>query len=142
MTGPGTLKLRARMTAQARRQVERFGHDLTLVVGTGSTTWGTPASTLGVTQAVRGVLMPAPLRRMQATGASGLPVPSYVAYLAAADVEADLSTPGWYLQHQGQNFYPTRDARDEGGQGVVWVCELGSPGEVTVRGEDQPGWAG
>ncbi|MFD1729849.1 hypothetical protein ACFSC4_31365 [Deinococcus malanensis] len=128
MTGPGTLDLRADLTPDVRQLLADFGHDLTLVVGNGSASWNTPASALGITHELRGLLMPTPLRRLQVTAASELPVPSYVAYLAGADVSADLSTPGWHIQHQGQNYYPTRDARDEGGQGVVWVLDLAAPG--------------
>lgn len=139
-TGQGTLNLRAELLPEFRELFDEYGHDLTLVMGTGSTTWGTPASEGTVTQEIRGVHMPAPRRVQAANAASNLPIPAFVAYLILPDLVTDLSRPGWYLRHEGQNYYPLRDAQNAGGQGVVWVCELGSPGEVTGGDTSEPGW--
>lgn len=84
------------------------------------------------TQTVRGLLMPASDRRRIAAAGQNLPLPNYVAYLPFD--AADLDVPRWYIRHGDLNYYPTRDAQDIGGQGVCWLLELGSPGEVMQGG--------
>lgn len=128
MTGPGTLDFQADLGAEAAELFEDFGHDLTVVRGGSGTTFGTPSSSNTLSTPVRGLLMPASAQRRLVAGSSELPIPSFVAYVPFS---ADLSEPGWHIAHMGQRYYPTRDAYNPGNQGVVWVCELGSPGEVT-----------
>ena len=135
MTGAGTLEFRDDMGPMVLEMVEDFGHDLTLVTPAATPNgWdddGNQIVTTPITQTVRGLLMPATDRRRAMSAGQGLPVPAYVAYVPFDAV--DLDTPGWHLQHGGENYYPTRDAQDMGGQGICWLIELGSPGEV-IRG--------
>lgn len=116
-----------------------FGHDLQVVTLARPGTWNTPSVTPPPGVPVRGLLLPVSDQRRQLAATSGLPVPQFEAYLPFDT--PGLDTPGWYLTCNGQAYYPTRDARDEGGQGLVWVVELGAPGEV-LRGDDQPRWTG
>ncbi|MCY1703639.1 hypothetical protein [Deinococcus sp. SL84] len=115
-----------------------MGHDLTIIRPVGSPNgWDDDGNQIigqPSTQAVRGLLMPASTRQRAAAASAGqgLPVPGYVAYVPFDAV--DLDTPGWHLQHGGENYYPLRDAQDIGGQGICWLIELGSPGEVIQRG--------
>lgn len=141
MTGALTLEIQDLLRPELEELFDDLGHDLTLVRGGSGTTFGTPSAADSPGTALRGLLMPAsPQRRQAASTASNLPIPAFVAYVLFDD--ADLSTSGWHLVHQSQRYYPTRDAYSPGGQGVVWVCELGSPGEVTQRADtSQPGWA-
>lgn len=130
MTGAGTLELRADIPAELAGVFRDYGHDLVIVRPTAAPTWGSVAE--GDTrQAVRGLLMPASdyLKR-QAVGSS-LPVPAFEAYLP---YDPALSTPGWHLEHAGLAYYPTGDAKDEGGQGLVWVVSLSAPGQVMGSG--------
>lgn len=128
MTGVLTLEIQGLMRPELDELFEELGHDLTVVRGGSGSTFGTPASSNTLTTPVRGLLMPASTQRRTVAGASELPIPVFVAYLP---FEVDLSEPGWHIVHMEQRYYPTRDAYSPGNQGVMWVCELGSPGEVT-----------
>lgn len=146
MTGPLTLEIQDLLKPELEELFAELGHDLILVRGGSGTTFGTPSSADSPGTPLRGLLMPASSQRRlaasrqmrAASSASNLPIPAFVAYVLFDD--ADLSVPGWHLIHQDQRYYPTRDAYSPGGQGVVWVCELGSPGEVTGGDTSQPGW--
>lgn len=137
MTGPGTLEFRGDLAPVVLEMVTDFGHDLDIIRPASSPNgWDADGNQIvgqPSTQAVRGLLMPADQRRRAiASAGQGLPVPAYVAYVPFDAV--DLDTPGWHLQHGGENYYPVRDAQDIGGQGICWLIELGSPGEVIQRG--------
>lgn len=141
VTGPGmgTQRLQARLPAVIARVFAQYGHDLTVVFPDTGEQWGTPGSVSGLRVPVRGFLEPASAQTRNAarSGAAGLPIPAFEAMLPFDAV--DLSTPGWYIEHAGQRYYPIGDARSEGGQGLVWSVTLSSPGEVT-DGTSEPGW--
>ena len=130
MTGAGTLELRADIPAELAGVFRDYGHDLVIVRPTAAPTWGSVAE--GDTrQAVRGLLMPASGNTTWAAQGAGLPIPSFEAYLP---YDPALSTPGWHLEHAGQSYYPTGDAKDEGGQGLLWMVPLSAPGQVMGSG--------
>ncbi|BBN95704.1 hypothetical protein DEIGR_100837 [Deinococcus grandis] len=136
MTGALTLEIQQLLKPELDELFEDLGHDLVVVRGGSSTAWN-QSSDPGADINVRGLLMPASQRRRAGTPA-GLPVPDWVAYLPYTP---DLGTPGWHLFHEGRAYYPSGDAEDPGGQGVVWIVPLRSPGEVT-SGPSEPGWTG
>ena len=140
MTGPLTLEIQDLLRPELEELFADLGHDLILVRCGSGTTFGTPSAPDSPGTLLRGLHMPASRQMRAASSASNLPIPAFVAYVLFDD--ADLSTPGWHLVHQDQRYYPTRDAYSPGGQGVVWVCELGSPGEVTGGDTSEPGWTG
>ena len=112
-----------------------LGKDL-LIVPPGTATGGFDDDgrqqvTPGTPIPVRALLLPASTQTQQAAAGSDLPVPKFEAYLPYT---APVAVPGWHLTHEGIAYYPTADARDEGGQGVVWMVPLGAPGEVIERG--------
>lgn len=137
MTGPGTLDLRADLGPEVAELFADFGHDLVVVRTELQTAWGERMGVYAAGVPIRGLLMPASQRRRASTPA-GLPTPDWVAYLPYTP---DLGTPGWHITHEGRAYYPTADAENAGGQGVVWVVPLASPGEVT-DGPSEPGWTG
>ena len=106
-----------------------FIHDLTIVYSPPDTGWGTPSDPGGLSVTVQGLLQPADVRRQTVAAGSGLPIPSFQAFIPFS--VADLSIPGWHIVYEGQPYYPAMDARNEGGQGIVWLVELHSPGQVT-----------
>lgn len=122
--------------AQFRAFVERQGHDLTVTFASTVTNgWdddGNQIPAASTSTLVRGILTPVSDRRRMAAAGQQLPVPSYAAYIPFPEV--DLSSPDWHLEYQGVRYYPTRDAQNVGGQGICWLLELGSPGEVVQRG--------
>ncbi|MHA0043011.1 hypothetical protein [Deinococcus sp. PEB2-63] len=138
MTGALTLEIQQLLRPELDELFEDLGHDLIVVRGSSSTAWN-QSSDPGADITVRGLLMPASQQRRARTPA-GLPVPDWVAYLPRQEA-LDLGTPGWHLIHAGRAYYPSGDAEDPGGQGVVWIVPLRSPGEVT-SGPSEPGWTG
>ncbi|WP_019584679.1 hypothetical protein [Deinococcus apachensis] len=89
---------------------------------------------------LRGLLMPAEERTVRLASDAGLPVPRFVAYFPfsapgltplSPRVPTGLGQTGFVIEAGGDRYYPTQDARDEGGQGVLWVVPLLAPGEVT-----------
>lgn len=140
MTGPLTLEIQDLLKPELDELFDDLGHDLIVVRGGSGSTFGTPASSNTLSTPVRGLLMPASTQR-RANTPTGLPVPAWVAYLPRQE-DLDLGTPGWYLIHEERAYYPTGDAEDPGGQGVVWVVPLSSPGEVTSGDTSEPGWTG
>lgn len=138
MTGALTLEIQQLLKPELDELFKDLGHDLIVVRGGSSTAWN-QSSDPGADINVRGLLMPASQQRRARTPA-GLPVPEWVAYLPRQE-DLDLATPGWHLTHAGRAYYPSGDAEDPGGQGVVWIVPLRSPGEVT-SGPSEPGWTG
>lgn len=134
MTGSLTQELREDLIPELADLFEEAGHDLVIVrPGEASGDWNAQGrrSRGGETRtSVRGLLMPARDSTRRAAADAGLPVPHFVAYLPFS---APLDRPGFLIEHEGQRFYPTEDARDPGGQGVAWVVPLGAPGEVVQR---------
>ena len=139
MTGALTMEIQDLMRPELDALFADLGHDLTVVRTELQTAWGERMGVYAAGVPVRGLLMPASQRRRANTPA-GLPVPEWVAYLPRQEA-LDLGTPGWHLTHAGRAYYPSGDAEDPGGQGVVWIVPLRSPGEVT-DGPSEPGWTG
>lgn len=135
MTGALTLEIQQLTRPELAELFEDLGHDL-VIVQPGAPTGdfdddGRQQQAPDTRTALRGLLMPASDRARMAAAGSDLPTPSFEAYLPH---DAPVAVPGWHLEHDGIRYYPTADARDEGGQGVVWVVPLGAPGEVVERG--------
>ncbi|SMB89194.1 hypothetical protein [Deinococcus hopiensis] len=127
MTGTVTLEIQELTRPELEEIFEDLGHDLVIVQPAApANQWGESGSSN--TTDVRGILMPASEYTQRSAAGAGLPIPSYEAYLP---FDAPVNTPGWHLTHEGTPYHPTADARDEGGQGVVWIVPLRAPGQVT-----------
>ncbi|WP_412027020.1 hypothetical protein [Deinococcus yunweiensis] len=145
MTGALTLELQAELGPELAEIFALLGHDLVIVFGPDTPVWNAPGGSGGATISIRGLLRPADARRQALAAGAGLPIPQFEAYLPMQATQAGitapltLSVPGWHVTHEGRRLYPIGDARDEEGQGLVWIVQLGAPGEVT-RGDTQPDW--
>lgn len=144
MIGPGTQRLQARVPTIIRTKLfEPYGHDVVIVFPAQANGEYGATVAVGSELPVRAALIPAGTGAQAAAAGAGLPVPGFEFYVLRDDLGAhSLDVPGWYVRMDGINYYPTADARNEGGQGIVYFAPLGAPGEVTSGLPSEPGWTG
>lgn len=113
------------------------GHDVHIIREEGSTDadgYSTTTDVLSVT--VRGYMYPLDAEQRSATAIQGstLPVPSWQ---LITPYSANLGEPGFRVEYATDptrpavrdRFYPLGLARDEGNYHLVWIVDLGSPGQ-------------